>query len=31
MNITSTVVREKATQNDECVAPLSYFYNVLLL
>jgi hypothetical protein len=31
MDITSTVVREKSTQNNECVAPLSYFYIVLLL
>jgi hypothetical protein len=26
MDIPSTVVREKSTENDECVAPLSYFY-----
>jgi hypothetical protein len=30
MDITSTI-REHSTENDECVAPLSYFYIVLLL
>jgi hypothetical protein len=31
MDITSTVVRKNSTENDECVASLSYFYKVLLL